>query len=357
MIGGGESIARAAHEFAPPRLRALRNTSLVVVLFGLVVTLPSAFLFVAFVPESQTPLWVSAPLAGIAQYLVANPLLKSVIAVCVALGALAVLAPAAHAALEDSEQLIRRLSTRGVRTAAEARTQGWFGTAGGAVNIPAAAAILITVASGAQVTWLCRAYGTAVAATLLLKIGALLRLRATSRQPGAFRTPFTLKVAGHEIPIGLMAVGLPVAAAWLAIVASGDVPSVVAAFMILGLHLGLAIAWKDPAVPEVEEDGTELPPGAVSVGDIVVRPGNVLVAVSRPDSLSHVVGALATAGDRDVVVMTVRLLGINADYEATGDSTSTRHERYLFSQVLALTERHGRPVRMLIVPAGTSLTG
>ena len=351
VVGGGESIARAAQEFAPPRLRALRSASFVVVLFGVAVTLPSAFLFVALVPDNQTPVWMSTPLAGIAQYLAATPALKGVIAVCLALAALAVLVPAAHAALEDSEQLIKRMSARGVRTAAEPRTHGWIGSAAGAVNIPAAAAILITVASGAQVTWLCRAYGTTIAATLLLKIGALVRLRTTNREPRAFRTPFNLKLGSYEIPIGLMAVGLPVAAAWLAMLASGDVPSIVAVFMIVGLHAGLAIAWKDPGVPEVEEEGTELPPGAVSVGNIDVRPGNVLVAVSRPDSLAHVVGALATAGDRDVVVMTIRLLGINADDEATGDSTSTRHERYLFSQVLALTERHGRPVRMLILPA------
>jgi magnesium transporter len=49
--------------------------------------------------------------------------------------------------------------------------------------------------------------------------------------------------------------------------------------------------------------------------------------------------------------MTVRLLGGDTDDEAAGDSMSTRRERNLFSQVLALTERHGRPVRMLIVPA------
>jgi magnesium transporter len=352
VIGGGESIARAAHEFAPPRLRALRRTSLIVALFGFVVTLPSAFLFVAVVPEGETGLWLSAPLAGIAQYLAMNPVLRSVLAVAVALAVLAILLPAAHAALEDSGQLIRRLATRGVRTAAEARTLGWFGSAAGAVNIPAAAAILITVASGAQVTWLCRAYGTAVAAALLLKIGTLVRLRAADREPGAFRTPPTLRIAGREMPIGLVVLGVPVAFAWLSLLGSGDVPSIVALLMIVGLYAGLAIAWKDPVVPEVEDDeGTELPPGAVSVGNIDVRPGNVLVAVSRPDSLAHVVGALATAGDRDVVVVTIRLLGGAADYEATGDSASTRHERYLFSQVLALTERHGRPVRLLILPA------
>jgi magnesium transporter len=52
-----------------------------------------------------------------------------------------------------------------------------------------------------------------------------------------------------------------------------------------------------------------------------------------------------------VVVITVLLLGVDVDEDASGDTTSTPAERRLFSQVVALAERFGRPVRLLVVPA------
>ena len=48
------------------------------------------------------------------------------------------------------------------------------------------------------------------------------------------------------------------------------------------------------------------------------------------------------AGDRDVVVMTARLLGVDGEYEELGDSRPTSNERVLFSTVVAMAERHGR---------------
>jgi len=75
------------------------------------------------------------------------------------------------------------------------------------------------------------------------------------------------------------------------------------------------------------------------------------VTVRHPHSLSHLVEAMKSAGDRDVVVLAVRVLGAGVDDESAEGTTPTRDERYLFAQVVALTERYARPVRLLIVPA------
>ena len=78
----------------------------------------------------------------------------------------------------------------------------------------------------------------------------------------------------------------------------------------------------------------------------------MLVAVRHPHSLAHVAAALEQAADRDVVIMTVRLLGIDVDEETAGGRALTADERRLFSRVAALTERYGRPVRLLIAREG-----
>ena len=69
VIGGGEALARAAHEFPPPRVQALRRTGLLTVFFALVATTLGTFLVVLLVPASEQALWVNAPLAGLAQHL------------------------------------------------------------------------------------------------------------------------------------------------------------------------------------------------------------------------------------------------------------------------------------------------
>ena len=85
-------------------------------------------------------------------------------------------------------------------------------------------------------------------------------------------------------------------------------------------------------------------------GSVEARPGNFLVPVRRPHVLAHLVGALRAAGDRDVVAMTVRLVGVDVPDDPTQDPRATEDERRLLSAVIAAAEREGRAVRLMIVP-------
>ncbi len=115
---------------------------------------------------------------------------------------------------------------------------------------------------------------------------------------------------------------------------------------------------RDATSPASEEDDQAadafdlLPATEISLDQIQVRPGNVLVPVRNPHALDHVAAALRAAGDRDVVVMTVRL--VDTDCPGTTPPAKARrrgYERQLLSEVVAVAERLGRPVRLLIVPA------
>ena len=355
-LGGGGTLARAANEFAPPRLEAVRQTSFFIVVFVFVLTVFSSFLFVLLVPPDQALLWASTPLSGLAHHLDLPALAEGLVIVMVLAAAFLMLVPSAHAALEDTEQLLRRLSARGALSEQLARPTSGGGTAG-SINVAAAAAVLVTFASGAQVSWLSRAYGISIAAALLLKIAAIVRLRTTRREPQPFSTPINLQLSDREIPVGLIGVGAIVSLSALAMLLLGDIPSIAAASLIGGLGLSMAVGRKGSrsSVADQEEPFELLTSPDVSLGQVEVRPENVLVAVRHPHSLAHLVGALQAAGDRDVVVVTIRLLGIDED--AGEGTSSTRDERYLFSQVVALTERYGRPVRLLIVPAQNVFDG
>jgi magnesium transporter len=215
-------------------------------------------------------------------------------------------------------------------------------------NIVAAATVLVTIASGAQVSWLSRAYGIAIAVALLLRIGVNARLRHTLRE----RPPFHVSGVGQGI------VGATVGLSALALIATGDGPSLISLGLIALLGLVLIATRGDTSPVSEEEEPFELSTKRdVSLVHVDARPGNVLVAVRHPDSLAHVVTAMQAADDRDVVALTVRVLGVDVDDEPGDGSPSTRDERYLFSQVVALTERYSRPIRLLIVPAQNIFDG
>src|SRR5262249_41252029 len=190
-------------------------------------------------------------------------------------------------------------------------------------NVAAAAAVLATFASGAQVSWLSRAYGISIAAALLLKIAAIVRLRSTRREPPPFTTPINLRLGNTEIPIGLIGVGAIVSLSGVAMLLLGDIPSIAAAGLIVTLGATLAVGRKpSPAPVDEQEEQLELSTSPdVSLDEVKVRPDNVLVAVRHPHSLGHLLAALQAEGDRDIVVLTIRLAGIHEDIADGAQST------------------------------------
>jgi magnesium transporter len=354
VVGGGEVLARAAHELPPPRVRGLRRIGLLTILLALVVTTLGTFLFVLLVPPAEETLWVNAPLAGLAQHLAGPPWVRDLVAVALAGAAVFVLLPAVHAALGDAEQMVHRSSTDGTLPRGLGSFQTRFGTPARAADVTVAAMVLVMLASGGRVTWLARAYAMAVAVMLLLTIAALVRLRRTRRGTIPFKVPLNVRLRGRELPLGLVGPGLVVAAGALAMIVTGDVASLASAALMTALSIWFTLVGRQAAPADVRTDENTfdlLLAAEVSLDQIDARPGNVLVPVRNPHSLAHVVGALQTSGDRDIVVMTARLLDVDVSEGTAGRSTATPYERRLLLDVVALAERIGRPVRLLIVPA------
>jgi len=341
-LGGGGTLARAANEFAPPRLDSIRRTSSFVVLLVFILAVSSSFLFVGLAPPEQAPLWTNAPLSGIARQLEMPALIEALVIGMTLVAAFLMLIPCAYTALEDTGQLLRRLSAQ--RRLPEVTS----------INVAAVAAVFITFASGAQVAWLSQAYGIALGVALLLKIAAVIRLRSRREAP-PFIAPFNVRLGKKEVPVGMIAIAAIVGLSALAMLLSGNVPSIASLAVILVLSASFAVSRARSVVSTEDDDTSDLLTSpAVSLDAVDVRPGSVLVAVRHTHTLGHLLAAVQEAGERDVVVLTIRLEGI--DDEAEG-SQPTRDERRLFSKVMALTERHGKPVRLLITPAQDAFDG
>src|SRR5439155_11516086 len=91
------------------------------------------------VPADQVPLWASTPLSGLAHHLNLPALVNGLVILLVLVAAFLMLVPSAHAALEDTEQLLRRLSARGALPEELAPRAPSGGSTTGSLNAAAAA--------------------------------------------------------------------------------------------------------------------------------------------------------------------------------------------------------------------------
>jgi hypothetical protein len=303
------------------------------------VTTVGAFLVVLLIPASEQALWANAPLAGLAQQLAAPSAIRVLMAVALAGAAALVLGPAAHAAVSDAEKMLHRFSSDGTLPSGLASLHTRFGTPARAADVAVMAMTFAVLASGGRVSWLSRAYGAAIVAMLALTVLTLVRLRRARRGPTPFKARGNVRFGARELPVGLLAAGTIAVVSAGAMVLTGDVPSIAAGLLILVLAVWFQSSGKDatPVEASVDESTFDLLLAAeLSPDQVEARPGSVLVPVRNPHLLAHVAAALQTPGNRDVVVMTARLLDIDVSEEQATQTAPTPYERRLLSDVVAL---------------------
>ena len=344
--GGGDSVSRDAHEFSAPRVVALRRVAIVTIALGLMATVVLGVVF-TMIAAGSGPASINAPLAAIVDALAlpswAIALLQTALVAAVVLW----LVPAAWLVLIDVERLIRRLAGEGALPELFAALDSRLGTSTRAASLGVAAVVFLMIFSGGQIAWLSDAYAVAIAITLTLKIAALVRLRKTRTGIRPFTAPGTLRMFGREIPIGLYATGFVVVVAVGALLASGDLTALATFVGFIGLATILALPGRMVEEPAVDPGYDLMPPPDVAMGKPDAKPGCILVPLRNPFAVSALTAAFRAAGDRDIVVMTVRLISGDEDLNQTADSTPA--ERELFSHVMLLAERQRAPVKLLLV--------
>src|SRR5262249_61753669 len=82
------------------------------------------------------------------------------------------------------------------------------------------------------------------------------------------------------------------------------------------------------------------------------RPGNIMVCVRDYNTLGHLEHTLTRTNteEKDLVVMTTRLITGPTERDLPDENLFTDYIQRLFTQVVALAEKHGKPVSMIVVP-------
>jgi magnesium transporter len=356
VMGSGEAMRHACAEFPQPKIRNLRRAMWIVNLFSLLAIAGAGLVFLFAVPAVERASWQEAPLAGLLWFDGLPPWIGVLVVVVLAATSVVVLGLSVHRTASHAQELLLRLGEDGVLPRAMRALHPRFGTPARLIDLVAISQLGLVLLSGSQLIWLARAYSIVVACAAFLKIAALIRLRQQRPEPRAFRVRFNPRIGGRERAAGLAAIGALVTATAAFLTASGD-PHALAGITLIVSGIALLafserVARLSAADDPVSATASEfLSTPAIGINQVHARAGNVLVPIRRPGALAHLAMALQEPGERDVIAVTVRLVGVDASEELALNAAMTDDERRLLTDAAMLAERSGRRLHLLILPA------
>jgi amino acid transporter len=360
-MSGEESLAQVNRELEFPKHRNLMKAGMVIFLYSMLFTSLVSFFAYAIIPDSLRPHYFDNMISGISMNLVGPMPLKLIFQAFIVVVGFLMLAGAVNTAIIGSNGVLNRVSEDGVLTDWFRAPHNKFGTTFRMINMIVVLQLLTIIGSRGNVYVLGEAYAFGVIWSFAFKALAVLVLRFKDRSPREWKVPFNIRLDGNEIPLGL---GI-IAALLFSIAGINLITKQVATisgvaftlvFFILFLVSERINERKRGHAQHVEMDQFRLQMQDVVTNETVqVRPGCTLCLVRDYNTLNHVRKALELThtGKHDLVVMTVQVMkGPDAGYENIGEQhLFTNYEQLLFSRVIALAEKAGKHVDLLVVPS------
>jgi amino acid transporter len=359
-MSGEESLAQVYREIEHPKLVNLKKAALVIFLYSMVFTSLVSFFAVMIIPDGTRPQFFENLIGGLAMSLQGPFVLRLAFHIFVVVVGTMILSGAVNTAIIGSNGVLNRVSEDGVLPDWFRHPHPKFGTSHRIINLIVILQIGTILISRGDVTFLANLYAFGVIWSFALKGIAVLVLRYTHPQEREFRVPLNFQIGGTEIPVGLALITLTLLG--IAIVNLFTKPAATISGVTFSGLLFLAFELSEKRIQRsrgqthVELDqfnlaqASELTPDAVGV-----QAGNILVPVSTYYALYHLEAALRRAKRREaeIVVLHVRLLrrAASGEYDLAPDQLFSTIEQLLFTKVLSIAEKEGKPVRLSVVAA------
>jgi amino acid transporter len=357
-MSGFETLAQVYREIASPKMKNLKITANIVCLYATFSTGVITLLAVMIIPDNLRATYVDNLLGGLAMNLVGPQMLRLLFHIFVVIVGVLILAGAVNTSMIGANGVLNRVAEDGVLLDWFRKPHKRYGTTFRIINIITLLQLATIVLSRGDVYLLGEAYAFGVVWSFALKGLGVLALRF-QRHDQEYKVPFNVHIDGKEIPVGLAATTLVLLTTAIVNLFSKEYATIygvgftIAFFLVFTIseHINHRQHLKRQE-HALEEFNLQQQP-QVDASSVHVRPGSVLVAVRNPARMEHLRRALQRTDLRrnDIVVMTVRPIGPDSEYDLKDEQMFGADEKGLFTSVVTMAEKEGKPVELLVIPA------
>jgi len=355
-MSGFETLAQVYREIASPKLKNLYRTGNLVCIYAVVSTGVITLLAAMIIPDNVRLQYAENLLGGLTNFLVGPELLRLAFHTFVVIVGVLILSGAVNTSIIGANGVMNRVAEDGVLDPWFQKPHRRFGTTFRIINLVTILQILTVIASRGNVYTLGEAYAFGIVWSFFLKALSVLVLRF-QRHDQAYKTPLNFTFRGREIPFGLALTTFVLFLVAMANLFSKQVATLSGGAFTLLLFTIFTISerrgQRKKKEAGLEQFNLEMHP-EISTESIRVRPGCVLVAVRDYSRMQHLQSVLQKTNTRkhDIVVMTVRGVSTagTGEFALSEHQLFTDYERELFTRVVSVAEKEGKPVELLTVP-------
>ena len=358
-MSGEESLAQVYREIERPKVKNLQRAGLVIFVYSLLFTALVSFFATAIIPDEVRPRFYDNLISGLAMHLVGPLSLRLLFQAVVVVVGFLILAGAANTSIVGSNGVLNRVSEDGVLTDWFRRPHRRFGTTYRLINMVVILQIITILLSGGDVYLLGEAYAFGVIWSFAFNAVSVLILRYKRPDaPRDWKVPLNVRVGGVELPLGLIGIAVVLFSCAVVNLFTKEIATMsglvfTGAFFVMFVVSERVTRRQRTAGATMLDQFQLHAEQDIAAEALGCRPGSVLVPVRDYNTLAHLDWVLGQreAEDRDVVVLTIRVLAQGQGSAGLGqDQMFSDYEQTLFTRVVAIAERHGRGVMLLVAP-------
>ena len=359
-MSGEETLAQVNRELEHPKMKNLKKAGWVIFIYSLLFTSLVSFFAVAIIPDETRPQFLNNLISGLAVNFVGPEYLKLLFQAFVVIVGFLMLSGAVNTSIIGSNGVLNRVSEDGVLT-------GWFrephkkyGTTYRIINLIAILQLVTIFGSGGNVFILGEAYAFGVIWSFTFNAVATLVLRFRRPEAREWKVPANIRVGRVELPIGLIVIALVLVSIALTNLLTKQVATIAGIafttifFVLFTVSERINRRRQDRTLAMLDRFQLQHNE-TIDQETVGARPGNILVAVRDYNTLAHLEHTLSHTNteDKDIVVVTTKLVSRpdGGERELYDENLFTDYEQRLFTRVVALAEKYGKPVDLAVVPA------
>ena len=372
-LSGAETLGQVYREIEYPKLKNLRKTVLVIFIFTVIMTPGVSFLGIMLIPDDIRPQYIDNLIGGIAMFLNAPLAVRIVIHIFVVLVGVLILSAACNTAIVGANSVLNRVAEDKILTDWFRKPHKKYGTSFRILTLIAILQIIVIIASRGDVIVLGEAYAFGVIWSLTFKAFSMIVLRYKDKRPREWKVPVNINIKGFHLPVGLIVIFLLLFTAAVINLFTKPIATVSGLIFTVSFFLTFVISEQIVKRKTIEEnhiseeeyerihreqilehfnldDETQITPEAIES----TNPNRILVAVKDPNNLSHLKKTIEEINteDTDIIVMVARVFKDKQNIEVKPDIEE--EERVLFTGVVNISEKIGKPVIPIVVPTNNA---